>query len=224
MVSIFEVIAVSLFVFLVMADLPPDISILLLSGIFSIQFLVDGCRRCLPKCCCCSSIKNLMCSGYSDIPKSKKRLTTGMKTAYNCSERFFECKLIKILAFFFQVGGLIAFYIFWFHLIFTSSEVAEDLDPDEKYKDFIKRVRPMIALPFCLFFLSLIWINKVQEWMQAKDDRQENGQVQEENHIRRTIKPGQTARYKSCMCFILVLYCIITVTFILTCRFHQFIN
>ena len=91
----------------------------------------------------------------------------------------------KILALTLQVGSLIVFIFLW-SFRFMSFEVTG--------LRFLYRLRPMIALPLCLVFFSLIWTNKFQEWKHKRTPERERERKSPN-------LAGHTARYKSCKLF-----------------------
>lgn len=193
MASILEVGAISVFVFLVMAELPPDISLLLLCGVFICQiavdlWYVDSCivkniHQCVRKRDGCNIVRNrpggLEASEGSETssnPGSEKatvKVMTEPKTrkvtiVYNCFEMLLENKIVKSIALILQLASLVFFICRWCYVFMMSDG------------SLLYGTRILTAAPLCLIVLSLVWTNKFHEWI-ASVGRAE----------------GKTARFKS---------------------------
>ncbi len=184
--SVLEVGAISVFVFLVMAELPPDISLLLLCGVFMSQIAVDIVYT--KKMCCvlgCTLPSNEM-RAYRNIDDSTldsssehaaeqtERTISGvhlgkMRKFLGVLKLLLENKTVKVFALFLQLSSIIVFIALWC-LVFMSST--------NLYK-----TRPMIALPICLLVLSALWTNKYQVWITKRNRHPSSDTI--------------TARYKS---------------------------
>jgi hypothetical protein len=171
--SIAEVIAMSFFVFSVLCYLTADLAILTMQGVFFVQFLLDIYY--VPSICNCNSQCRSICrsynrnrtSGYNEIGEMQQ---SGVQNVHvenrfiqnessfekRCAKvrRFFQCilenKQIRFLAFMLQIlgiGGLVAF-------IAVNAKVKSGID-----------LYPVIALPLSITTLSILWSNKVQEYL-----------------------------------------------------------
>lgn len=194
--SILEVGAISVFVFLVLAELPPDISIFLLSGVFICQFAFDAFYT--KKVCCGLDCKIKRNTNYSDLDDSSQgpeqngglspedantAATTSVKQLgglHKCLDilkSLLENKTVKILALCLQVSSMVVFIAMWC-TVFMSYE--------NTHLTLTYKIRPMIAMPICLLVLSFLWTHKYQEWI-TKVNKRFTGD-------------NQTARYKSSKC------------------------
>ena len=174
-------IASSLFIFLVMAELPSDLSILLLNGIFFGQSFIDSC--------CC--LFNHSYKGYKEVymhDDDAGKDQTCLSQHCESLKYLIEHKIVKAVAFIFQLIGLTGFILLWLFQDFLSSKA-------EGFKTTYLRLRLMLALPLCLIFCSVIWTNKFQEKMHKSKIRKKY----ETEDLDEDSQNGQTARYKSCM-------------------------
>ena len=92
--SAVEVLAISVFVFLVLSYLPPDVSILLLNGVFVVQIIID--------------IFHTPCRPHqrdSERPKKPNKILGIVRV-------IFENKFTKLLALGLQVAGIISLAIY----------------------------------------------------------------------------------------------------------------
>ena len=160
--SIAEVITISFFVFSVLCYLTADLALLTMQGVFFVQFLLDIYYT--PSMCNCNSQRR---SGYEvigEIPQiavQSVRMEGDFKQNESSLEklraklrRFFQCilenKQIRFLAFMLQIlgiGGLVAF-------IAVKAKMKSNID-----------LNPVIALPLSITTLSILWSNKVQEYL-----------------------------------------------------------
>lgn len=147
----------SVFVFLVLAELPPDTSLFLLSGVFICQIAVDIWY--VDMCTCCNSqcARRTCRQGYQQVG-AEEGLANNLDQDAQVLERrirkptliknFFkmllENKFIKMTAFFIQAGSLIVFIALC-------------------YNEF--EVKIIVLLPICLLVLSATWTNKFQDWI-----------------------------------------------------------
>lgn len=148
--SILEVFATTVFVYLVLPEIPSGIGILLLCGVFSFQTLVD--------------IRNQ--NRHQMKPTKQKRTKGGylriqdsdtgdqdqsdLVDSYKCSVMYFilEDRIVKILALLIQFIGIVGFSMSW------------GLKSKEYTYDFI--VQPVIGYPLVAFVLSVLWSNFFQ--------------------------------------------------------------
>ena len=162
MASIFEVIAICVFVFLVLAYLPPGISILLLSGVVFCQIAVDLVYT--KKNCCdvdCSNLSSSDKNGYDDLEDlrngaAQSPLMGKTQKVFGFLNMLLENRMVKLLALFFQLVSIITFIVLW-ALYYTG--------PYHSSKMFLYKLQPLIALPLSLIVLSVIWTNKFQEYI-----------------------------------------------------------
>lgn len=183
--SILEVLAISSFVFLVLPELPTDLDIFLLCGVFAAQLIIDVIRthnwNCRSKMCMkeirgCYPRLNRNHFGYErvedgeDGEHSQKSIT---RTALSILGSIFENKITKVLALLFQLGGIFALIVFW---IFKTRSISD-------YSAHL--TRSMIGIPLVLMFMSVVWSN----WFQEKIAKQEREYRITDQRI--------TARYKS---------------------------
>ena len=176
-----------------MAELPPDISILLLNGVFFWQFGVDAFKNCSSKRC--RKKDYLPVTNNAEEEDSNSKSECGKDCCKKgcwkdgCKDKFasfFESKYIKIIASLVQIFSLAIFICVWsFHLM---SPMVTDYE-----FEYLFQLRPMIALPICLLFLSLKWSTMFHKLMHKNNPKNANLNSQENE-----TKPGKTARYKSC--------------------------
>jgi len=146
--SAVEVLAISVFVFLVLSYLPPDISILLLNGVFLAQIAIDVLHTpCKPS----SEIRN----GYNDL-----ELTTDsnsllrsekMKQFSGRIRMLFENKSIKLIALGLHFAGIVCLAVYMGLIM--------------QVHGGDKLLGSMIAFPLVLVAISFIWSDSVQHWM-----------------------------------------------------------
>ena len=177
-----------MFVFLVMAELPPGISLLLLSGVFFCQIAIDIVYT--KKICCGLNRKpseynnledSLQDSQQKETLDSEQEAITVSSVQLGKLRKFLsvlklllENKTVKILALSLQFSSVIIFIALWcVNFMSYANTGLTDL----------YRTRPMIALPICLLVLSGIWTNKFQDWITKVN---KNGMYD-----------NRTARYKS---------------------------
>ena len=159
-----------------MAELPPDISILLLNGIFFSQFAVDVFTG------LCGVKRHR--DDYGSIEEEQNLLPTPNSSPRAKVVPIGKCNIfITFIAMFLQLFSLLVFVFLW-SFRFMSFEVTG-------YK-FLYRLRPMIGLVVCLIFFSVIWTNKFQELLQTKKMTDPDG-------------TKNTARYKSCKPVIIII-------------------
>ncbi len=168
-----------MFVMLVMTELPPDISLLLLCGVFVTQLVLDAVYT--EKICCkltCSVPRNEMrgyrnldgdddsifkSSGdYSNDPNQEQNETTisgvhlgKMRKFLRFLKFILENKIVKIFAVLLQLSSVVVFIVLWYTVFFPS--VTSDYN--------FYKLLPIIAFPICLLILSVIWTNKYQIWI-----------------------------------------------------------
>lgn len=182
--SILEVLAITVFVYLVLPEIPSGIGILLLCGVFSFQTLVDikmimnqkkqkkPCQRRMRSRGDYFSIRD------SDI--SDQNLSDPVDPR-KCSVMYFiaillENIIVKGLVLLFQFIGIVGFSIAWG---FKSQEHTYDLI-----------LQPVIGYPMVAFVLSVLWSNFFQTEISKPKQEPENKPMVEEKEI---IK----ARFKS---------------------------
>ena len=160
----------SFFVFSVLCYLTADLAILTMQGVFFVQFLLDIYY--IPSICNCNSQCRSICrlynqnrtSGYNEIGESAVQ-NVHVESRFIQTEssfekrsaklrRFFqfilENKQIRFLAFLLQIlgiGGLVAF-------IAVKAKMKSNIG-----------LNPVIALPLSITTLSILWSNKVQEYL-----------------------------------------------------------
>lgn len=184
----------SVFVFLVLVELPPDLSLLFLTGVFICQFFTDVYFVKVHTCCSgklVSMYSSLSGSGcfkrcaYERVPsndeashqKTSEKVWANLKNLWKLFEytcgKLLENRATKVMVALSQLGGVIAFSILWY--FFAEKEA--------------KYLRAVIALPLCLLVISVIWCNKFQELIaQPKQSPQGNNNPNSKS---------VTARYKS---------------------------
>lgn len=180
LLSIIEVMAITTFVFLVAAELPASLTLLLLNGVFAFQIFIDFCYS-KPCCCCSQSCSQCMRRNYTPMAGNNEQAERPrpyrveklkkVRQIINFFETLLENKTVKVFAFFLQIGGIMILIPTWVVL----------MGHPNTYK-----LRPMVGLPLSLLVLSFIWSNKVQEWIAKADNTVFTDQK-------------RTARYKSSM-------------------------
>lgn len=132
--SAVEVLAISVFVFLVLSYLPPDVSILLLNGVFVVQIIID--------------IFHTPCRPHqrdSERPKKPNKILGIVRV-------IFENKFTKLLALGLQVAGIISLAIYLgIRLLYDEQD------------SYMKALRPIIAFPLVLIVMSFIWSDWIQK-------------------------------------------------------------
>lgn len=153
LLSIVEVTAMSIFVFLALGNLPPHVSLFLLNGVFIAQTAIDAVRtpfRLPNNCRGCS---------YNSLEDQSPHNPTTKFEVYKLKLKSFFCtllenKLVKVLAFLGQIGGIVGLAVY----LGTKG----DLDGDA---DTTLYIRPIVAFLVVLLVLSVAWSDKVQIWI-----------------------------------------------------------
>ena len=169
--SLFEVGAISVFVFVVMAELPPVVSLLLLGGVFFYQIAVDiwyvntcscTCRKpeCVERQCRrgYNNLSNEEHGGVDDGPVKAAVKTPTVRTPtviYYCFDMLLENRIVKTAALLIQVASMAVFIGFWCYTFNEFPNVGGSL-----YK-----LKAIVAIPICLLVLSFIWTNTFQDWI-----------------------------------------------------------
>ena len=133
--SAVEVLAISVFVFLVLSYLPPDVSILLLNGVFVVQIIID--------------IFHTPCRPHqrdSELPKKPNKILGKVRV-------IFENKFTKLLALGLQLAGIISL------AIYLGTSLHDEQDSDT----YMKALRPIITFPLVLIVMSFIWSDWIQK-------------------------------------------------------------
>lgn len=151
------------FIFLVLAELPPDISILLLNGIFLAQFFVDIYTG------ICGVVRRN--DGYVRLNSEQEDFVEVSKGSI----------VIAFFALLFQLTSLLVFVFLW-SFRFMSTEVTG-------YR-FLYRLRPMIGLALCLPVFSVIWTNKFQECLQARKTANQDGTTARYRSCKQAVMPN----------------------------------
>ena len=138
--------AISVFVFLVLSYLPPDISILLLNGVFLAQIGVDVLRTpCRPS----SEIRN----GYDELELTTDSTSLlrseNVKRLSGIIRMIFENKTIKLIALGVHFAGIVTLAVY----------VGYIMRAEEKL------LRSVIAFPIVLIAMSIVWCDPVQHLM-----------------------------------------------------------
>ena len=137
-----EVLAISVFVFLVLSYLPPDVSILLLNGVFVVQIIIDiFYTPCRPHQC------------DSELRKKLNKILRIVRV-------IFENKFTKLLALGLQVAGIISL------AIYLGITLYDEQDSD------MKALRPVIAFPLVLIVMSFIWSDRIQKLLAKAKDKE----------------------------------------------------
>ena len=145
-----EVLAISIFVFLVLSSLPPDVSILLLNGLFIVQISIDVYHtRCVPS----STHRN----GYDEIELSGNLRSERLKRITETIRMIFENRIIKLIALGLQFTGIVGLAIY----LGLTMKAGEDA----------KILRVVIAFPLVLFVMSFIWSNWTQKLIAMTKNR-----------------------------------------------------
>ena len=177
----------SCFVFSVLSFLTPDLALLSMQTVFCIQFLLDVYYT--PSICKCKGQPCKSRNDYSSLDpemnsclgnnESNERFTgTILQRRLLKVKNFFhlllENKQARFLAFFLQftgIGALIAFVV---------TRYAQDHDVNAKQEVYLL---PVIVLPLSVTALSIVWSNKVQEYLATPESD--------------TCNPPFNARYKA---------------------------
>ena len=179
----------SCFVFSVLCFLTPDLALLSMQAVFFIQFLLDVYYT--PSICKCKGQPRKSRNDYSSLDPEMNSCTCLGNNESN--ERFsgtilqqrllkvknffrllLENKQARFLAFFLQftgIGALIAFVVI---------RHAQDHDVNAKQEVYLL---PVIVLPLSVTALSVVWSNKVQEYLATPESA--------------TCNPPFNARYKA---------------------------
>lgn len=145
-----EVLAISIFVFLVLCYLPPDVSILLLNGLFVVQISIDVYHtHCIPS----STHRH----GYDEIELPESLRSERLKRISEVVRMIFENRIIKLIALGLQFGGIVGLAIY----IGLTMNAGGDG----------KILRVVIAFPLVLLVMSFIWSNWVQKLIAATKNR-----------------------------------------------------
>ena len=175
--------------FLVLAELPPGVGILLLNGVFVAQILIDLRENKRLYCCGpdCSENSNYPVlraafrnkQGYSRIENTDQLESQENKT-YSKSEQLIhflwkvlETRTTKTVALLLQVGGIFGFVGLWVALMHRNGTVYF--------------LRPVIGFPLVLLVMSVIWSTQFQELIAQPYMYR----------MHRMPDMGRTARYKS---------------------------
>lgn len=161
--SILEVIATSTFVFSVLAYLPPELGLLCMQPVFVAQFMLDIFYT---KCSCrhCTNI------GYHNLDDQQHRPLNTLpneeqpSTAESSFERvrsrlthvsgtLLENKIMKTVALVLQIGGT------------TGLIVTVLIHMKRQNYQIHQYLVPVIGLPLSILTLSVLWSNKVQEFL-----------------------------------------------------------
>ena len=145
--AVLEVFTISTFVFLVLSYLPPNVSILILSGVFPVQIIIDiYCNRvpCKPSPATRRQYQNL------DMMVTPVRPSKRLAVLKEYSRMALENKVVKYIALVLQVGGILGLAIF----LGVRRPEGTALS---------KILRPIIAFPIALLIMSFIWSDKVQK-------------------------------------------------------------
>lgn len=140
LVSFGEVVAISTLLFLVTSEFSPGVSILLLSGVFIIQILINT----FDKDACCSLQQKYRVS-VAEYPSNESNPLSTSRFRAIC------CVSLKVVAFLLQsiaIFGIIGY------VIYTTVVLEEPLN-----------FRLVIGLPFALVLLSIVWSDRVQEFI-----------------------------------------------------------
>ena len=167
----------TIFLYLILPELPPGLGILLLCGVFTFQIGVDIINKCRLNTCCdrykiCSCCAKYWRNGYERVPsqdvRSRKR-----KTIKHYLLHFFqlllENRFTKVVALLLQVVTTLVFIIMW---VIHTKQLSDTM------------LRPMVGYPLVVFALSVIWSNLFQDNIVAF-------------HNNKSIKEGATAKFKS---------------------------
>ena len=170
-IAILEVFTISTFVFLVLSYLPPNISILILSGVFFVQICIDIKRApWKPAPASRHQYHNL----EMEAPVKPSQLSLWLATLKEWFRQLLENRTVKIVALVLQAVGILVLTIFL-------GVKKRDIDRGGSVA-VSKILRPVIALPIALLIISFIWSDKVQKL------------IAHTNHI---VGECRTARYKS---------------------------
>ena len=129
-----EVLAISVFVFLVLSYLPPDLSILLLNGVFVVQIIIDSF--------------NTPCRPNDDSELHRRIMSKKLNKILGIVRVIFENKTTKLLALGLQLTGIVGLGIY----------LGINL-----YDGDVNTLQPVIAFPLVLIMMSLIWSNWIQK-------------------------------------------------------------
>ncbi len=209
MASILEVGAISVFVFLVMAELPPDISLLLLCGVIFCQIAVDWWHM-QGICDCAKDISQSLretyqsLRGYENINNLERRpgLEAGLEEADSLEASHDALSISsvydhgraqigvrkpqKVMIVYNCFKALLENRIVKFIALlvqFASVVVFIGLWCHvfiASNGSLCYGLRTIIAAPLCLIVLSIVWTNKFQEWIASVNQAK-----------------AKTARYKS---------------------------
>ena len=129
-----EVLAISVFVFLVLSYLSPDVSILLLNGVFVVQIIIDSFHT--------------PCRPNHDSEPHRRITSKKLNKILGIVRVIFESKTTKLLALGLQLTGIVGLTIY----------LGISL-----YDGYVNTLRPVIAFPLVLIVMSLIWSNCSQK-------------------------------------------------------------
>ena len=161
----------SIFLFLVMSNLPPSISILLLNGVFIVQIAIDVWYSKWPSHRCsrdaidvCSEFKRWKRSrsshdDYNPLDSTSPTKSKSSKMSWKRLRRMIEAlpksilenKLAKIVSFLLQFAGIVGLAIY--------------VGVKSHGRHFNKVLYLVFAFPITLLVMSAIWSNKFQRWM-----------------------------------------------------------
>lgn len=129
----------STLVFLVLAEFPPGVSILLFSGVFISQTLISMFDNDV----CCSFTPEYTRAATDEMDHSKNRCTA-------LSSGF--CSIVsKLLAFVLQLTGLLGLVGYFVYKTLVKSEPIE--------------YRVVVGMPLAVLALSIVWSNRCQEFI-----------------------------------------------------------
>ena len=160
-----EVIAMSTLLFLVLTELSPVVSILVLNGVFFVQPFIDICtsrKKCFSDNCNIRKSDTGTRSGYAQVEEkpliNEGQGPRGDKKCFMVFQSWLRCVLehcvVKVVALLLQLGGLVGLIIFW--------------------AVKMHNMKPLISLPLVLISLSFVWSNRFQEAIARPDLKAKN--------------------------------------------------
>ena len=166
-----EVVVLSLFLFVVLASFPPEVSILLLNGVFFVQTALDILRSFRAKNHFSNDCRNILHNNRRqyDLVDNREEAVGDAEPLVNETDIIADLKynsnkwfakllqflqwllenwIMKSIAFILQFVGLLGFLIFWW------------LKIDDQHLYVYKQA--LIALPFILLSMSVMWSTAFQ--------------------------------------------------------------
>ena len=189
--AVLEVFTISTFVFLVLSYLPPNVSILILSGVFPVQIFIDIYYNRVPWKPSPATRQHYQNLDMMATPIGPSKLALRLAVLKEYFRMLLENKVVKYIALVLQVGGILGLAI---DLRVRSKAhmngTALSMESNRIALSNANILHPIIAFPIALLIMSFIWSDKVQKLIA---------------HTKRKVGKSRTARYKSSKFVIIII-------------------